>query len=226
MKAILQWLGWGLAGIFVSLLGFLYATSWEPIPEAEAVTVKPDIVLASSTVRVQYKNGHGSGVHIGNGYIITAAHVLNEKLWDEGLTVKGEFGRIRKPEIMWANKDYDIALLRVKDYDDLSFSRIACDVAESGTAIEAKGYPLGFEQFSYRGYVSGKPQTFDRWKLGVVLDISLAPGASGGPVFDHRGDVIGIAVGVRMFRLGMSVMPSGVAIAVPGKVVCDLMGRL
>ena len=48
----------------------------------------------------------------------------------------------------------------------------------------------------------------------------------GGPVFDHRGDVVGIAVGVRMFRLGMSVMPSGVAIAVPGQVVCDLMGRL
>src|SRR5690606_16649286 len=56
----------------------------------------------------------GSGVYIGNGVIITAAHVLTD---DEGNFVKSfkirsDAGDVQGGEILWANRAYDIAAVR------------------------------------------------------------------------------------------------------------------
>lgn len=221
--AILKWLLAILAGFIVFAFAFLYATNWEPIPEAEAVS-SDSPPKANSVVRVKYEKSHGSGVHIGNGYIITAAHVLDKK--GKEPVVKDQFNRVRKAEIMWSNSAYDIALLRVKDYNDLSFSRIACDVPAVGEAIESWGYPLKVSQSVFRGSVSTEVTEYDDWRVAFTVDMSLNPGMSGGPAFDHKGDVIGINAGMAILGTGFSFTTVGIGYIVPGKVVCDLMGRL
>lgn len=86
--------------LFLCVLQFLHIkTSTEP--------------EGSSVVKVIVGNGHGSGVNIGDGYIVTAAHVVgNEKV----VRVKGRWPFAifeTDAEVLWSNPAYDVALLRI-----------------------------------------------------------------------------------------------------------------
>src|SRR5690606_41726073 len=72
---------------------------------------------ADAMVKVITKGGHGSGFHIGNGYLITAAHVVKDA---DKLQLKTSLGRTEKAEVIWPNKAHDIAQLHVEGQFDLS----------------------------------------------------------------------------------------------------------
>lgn len=176
-----------------------------------------------ATVKVQAGAGHGSATHIGNGYILTAAHVIDGK--DE-ITVKSSINSVHKPEVLWSNKTYDVALLRIRDYAQFDSARLECRTPQPDEPIIARGNPLAFDFTSYRGFISGSRREISRWKSAVPADITIVPGISGGGVYDNRGYLIAIAVGTAAHRMGMmsaSLVPIGVL--VPGKAICDLMGR-
>ena len=186
---------------------------------------KPFAQMATPTVKVQYRfGGHGSGFHIGNGYIVTAQHVLRPDA-KEPLTIRDSNKRVRPAEVLWSNTTYDIALLRVENPGDLMVARMSCDVPERGTHVRSNGYPLDTEQFGWDGIVQSGMIEVHRWKKALLTNIPLVGGASGGPVFDDRGAVVAVAVGMRTYRLGMMLAPAGMGMIVPTAVVCDLMGR-
>ena len=89
-------------------------------------------------VKVSSGGGHGSGFHAGDGYIVTAAHVVDG---GDKFTVTLDDGSSVPAEVMWANKPYDVALLRIKRADFAS-SPLNCSVPPKGLAIEASGNPL------------------------------------------------------------------------------------
>jgi len=62
---------------------------------------------AASVVMVSDANGHGSGVYIGNGLVLTAAHVVGDSK-----TVTLHSDRDLPGEVLWSNKKYDLALVR------------------------------------------------------------------------------------------------------------------
>lgn len=175
--------------------------------------------LPGSTVKILAGGGHGSGVHIGDGYIISAAHVMGE-----GMRLKLDNGEEQDVELLWANKAHDIALLRTKP--TMQASSLDCRVANVGESVLAKGNPIALEFVSAWGVVSGREREIGPWKRALPLDAAIVMGMSGGPSFGSDGRVIGINVGVMVAALG-GMYPSltGFGFMVPAAAVCDLMGK-
>lgn len=182
---------------------------------AWAVTTSPTqpAAMAGASVLMETNSGNGSGVHIGNGYILTANHVI------EGATtiaVKTDDGKSLTPEVMWVNKAYDIALLRV-DPDGISSRALRCTDPLRGDSVWSLGNPLGLKFVAFYGHVAGRARPLGDWALVLPLDLTIAPGNSGGPLIDTAGRVVGIVVAT------MRGVPIGAA--VPSSAVCRLMGR-
>jgi S1-C subfamily serine protease len=174
-----------------------------------------------STLRLERitTSGHGSGVHLGGGVILTAWHVVNG---EPTMTVVDDAGRKRPGEVLWTNPDYDVALIRISDYAGVASAPLSCKPPAIGAHVRAFGNPLSITFVSTYGHVVGATRTVAQWRAGVILDISLAPGMSGGPVFNDDGEVVAMATGMALIK---KLGASGFAVAVPGSAICPLLGR-
>ncbi|MDI6027038.1 serine protease [Corticibacterium sp. UT-5YL-CI-8] len=210
-------LGW-LAQLFfvpaavIAVLVVAYFLPYAPAPAAAP--------LPSSTVKVILSPGHGSGVHIGNGYVVTAAHVAKDA---QTVTLKMDNGKEQPATVLWVNKAYDIALLR--NDATMSASHLDCRVATVGEALIARGNPAAAEFIAASGRVAGSEREFGPWKRVLITDMTTIPGMSGGGVFDAEGDVVGITVGVLVVPLGFAPSITGFGTIVPSAAVCDLLAR-
>lgn len=179
---------------------------------------------AGSSVRIELPNGLGSGVYIGNGMIITAAHVVGDSP-----TVKliSDIGDVQDGEVLWVNKTYDIAAIRPSNPKRFLAANLACRDAVIGESLMAEGNPMGLRFLSFKGSVSGTAQPFlPNWKSAYVIDVTISSGMSGGASYDEFGEVIGINVGVADPH-GTQGQPAsgGMGFAVPSMDVCHLLGR-
>lgn len=150
---------------------------------------------------VQTSSGLGSGFIINDrGYCVTNYHVV-EKETRIAVTIfhrtkNGEFQRrqIKDVEIVALNPFFDLALLRIPLQKDVSFRTVYLaenDKQREGEEVFAIGNPLGLERSVSRGIVS----TRNRNMNGIVYiqtTTQINPGNSGGPLFNSRGEVIGV----------------------------------
>ena len=94
-------------------------------------------------------------------------------------------------EILAASPDYNLALVRVEARGLPTLAMGDSDAMRPGDPVVAIGNPLGLEDTVSNGLVSA------RRKIGglEVLQVSapIAPGSSGGPLFNERGEVVGVA---------------------------------
>lgn len=199
---------------------------------------------AGSAVRIETATGLGSGVYIGNGLILTAAHVVADathcqrrsfdsftaKVCDPSfpayVTLRSDVGDIQQGEVLWLNKQYDIAAVRPANPRRFSASALACRPVEMGEQITAEGNPFGLQFITMHGYAAGAVTEYaPNWKSAFITDISMASGMSGGGVYDAYGDVIGIGVGVVDPHGGPQGSTSGFAFVVPSSEICRLLGR-
>lgn len=178
---------------------------------------------ASSVVKVKTQQGHGSGVHIGGGYVLTAQHVVTDR---ERVTLMLDSGVAVGAEVLWANEASDVALLHTRNDAAMRTSPLRCSGdAMVGDVIKASGNPQGLEFISTWGHVSGPPREHGQWRSVMVVDMTVGPGMSGGPVYDTAGNVVGLTVGGMVMAIGMSPSMIAISYAVPASVVCHLMGR-
>ncbi|MDW9762138.1 serine protease [Sinorhizobium meliloti] len=206
-----------MAVLFLLLLAWLFST-----PEAIARFAAPDYLKTETTlVKITLEGGHGSGVHIGNGYILTAAHAVKDA---KTATLKTKDGKTRQAAVLWANTEYDIALLRSQD-GNMDAAALDCRVAQAGDFITSYGNPLNVEFAAAFGRIAGEPRALGPWKSVFVTDITTVMGQSGGPVFDADGRLIGITVGVMGAPMGFSHSLVGYGFVVPSRAVCDLLAR-
>lgn len=134
----------------------------------------------------------GSGFVIsGDGYVLTNAHVVDSA--DEvivKLTDKREF----KAKVLGADKRTDVALLKI-DASNLPAVRLG-DPAKLrvGEWVVAIGSPFGFESSVTAGIVSAKGRTLaqESYVPFIQTDVAINPGNSGGPLFNMKGEVVGI----------------------------------
>ncbi|TIN83086.1 serine protease [Mesorhizobium sp.] len=198
---------------------------------------------AGSAVRIELTNGLGSGVYIGNGIIITAAHVVDSAIRPVAArdgngnavaygppTVKlvSDLGDVQEGEVLWINKDYDIAAVRPKNERRFTAASLACREPDVDEPIVAEGNPVGMEFLRFKGMVSGKAREYlPNWKSAYVIDVTISSGMSGGASYDASGDVIGINVGVADVHGEQGKAASGgMGFTVPSSVVCGLLGRV
>jgi len=202
--------------IFPSTLdGAVPLSGWSVFDEAKTQ-------VAGSTVKVLIGGGHGSGTHIGNGYIVTAAHVTDGA---KGIKVKGDTGLIVDAELLWQNTAYDVALLRIKEVDRFSASPMSCRSPDVGEEVTAKGNPLALEFITTKGRIAGSVRQVGPWKTVVVVDLTIVQGNSGGGLFDKDGNLVGVNVGLMVSHVGLSPSLVPVTYAVPASTVCYLMAR-
>ncbi len=148
--------------------------------------------LPPSAAQESQAQGLGSGFIISqDGYILTNAHVVADA--DEAtvrLTSKRQF----KAKIVGIDPPTDVALLKI-DAGDLPFVRIGNpDKLEVGEWVAAIGAPFGLENTVTAGIVSAKGRSLpeETYVPFIQSDVALNPGNSGGPLFNMRGEVVGI----------------------------------
>jgi serine protease Do len=97
-------------------------------------------------------------------------------------------------ELLAASPEYDLALVRVQARGLRTVSLGDSDAIRPGDPVIAIGNPLGLEDTVSNGLVSARR----KYNGFEVLQVSapIAPGSSGGPLFNERGEVVGIATAV------------------------------
>lgn len=134
----------------------------------------------------------GSGFIISkDGYILTNAHVVESaNEITVRLTDKREFGA----KVIGADQKTDIALLKI-DADDLPVvTQGNPDQLKVGEWVIAIGAPFGFENTVTAGIVSAKGRSLaqENYVPFIQTDVAINPGNSGGPLFNMKGEVVGI----------------------------------
>ena len=177
------------------------------------------IIKGSPTVLVTVLGGHGSGVVLPGGYVLTAAHVV--KVSPDKIMISTDRGQdTADVEVLWISVETDIALLKIKDaefVENVGSADLSCEALAVGDDVRAEGNPFDMRFVSQWGKVGSLPQAIGHWPLAISIGAPLAPGMSGGPVYDMDGRVVGINVGIGQV--------GGFYLAVPSTVACDLMGR-
>ncbi len=186
----------------------------------KAETFGPGVVMVTSP------GGLGSGFFItARGHLITNAHVIEGET-HIAVTVfqKGKDGfekkKFEKVEILAINPYFDLALLQVKEAGDVEFAK--CFLGDSselknGDQVFAIGNPLGLERSVSHGIVS----TANRNMSGLTYiqtTAAINPGNSGGPLFNLKGEVIGVT-SAKLMGLGVE----GVGFAIPSARVKEFL---
>lgn len=175
--------------------------------------------LAGSMVKIVVgEEGTCSGVHIGGGNILTAAHCAE----GEKFTVKSDDGMVEKPAtVMWASIRFDIALMRANIAGAVASSELACRAIKVGDDVRVDGNPMGWSWISVWGRVAGAQLAFLTWPEVIPLDVTGGPGDSGGPVYDANGAIVGIVVAG--YNTGFPLR--SFMLVVPGPTICRLLAK-
>jgi serine protease Do len=101
-------------------------------------------------------------------------------------------------EVLAASPDHDLALVRVQAHGLPTLSIGDSDSIRPGDPVVAIGNPLGLEDTVSNGLVSARRKVDDSGEGFEVLQVSapIAPGSSGGPLFNEHGEVIGVATAI------------------------------
>lgn len=177
---------------------------------------------AGSVVKLTDKQGHGSGVHIGGGYVLTAAHVPGAK---KAMAYVRDDGRKGQAKVIWSSAEYDVALLRLDSAEGIMASNLECRAPGKGETVMLEGNPLILEGITTWGRIAGGETSLGPWASVLPVDASIAGGMSGGGAFDTEGDLIGINVGMMVQALGLGSTSVGLSLIVPGSTICGLLAR-
>jgi S1-C subfamily serine protease len=127
-------------------------------------------------------------------------------------------------ERLWANADYDAALLRVAGLKGIAAASLSCRAPAVGDAIHIVGNPAGMEFVRTHGRIASAMAAHGPWRTAMVVDITVLSGMSGAPVFDVDQRIAGLAVGI--WEQGtFARAPTGLGYIVPGAAICPLLGR-
>jgi S1-C subfamily serine protease len=136
-----------------------------------------------------------SGVHWRQGVVVTAAHALRR---DDEIRILTASGEELKAELAGRDPGTDLAVLKVAGFDAPVATQAAAGDAKVGNLVLTLGRSRGGGLTASLGIVSSVNGPWQTWRGGrleryIRLDLSVYPGASGGPVIDAAGRAIGIA---------------------------------
>jgi serine protease Do len=136
--------------------------------------------------------GEGSGFIIRpDGYILTNAHVVNGA---SEVTVRLTDRREYTAKVIGMDTKSDVAVIKISAKDLPTVKLGDSHNLRVGEWVLAIGAPFGFENSATAGIVSAKGRTLpDSGYIPFIqTDVPINPGNSGGPLFNMRGEVVGI----------------------------------
>jgi serine protease Do len=156
--------------------------------------------LGGGVVQVRTPGGLGSGFFLNEeGYLITNFHVIEGETQISVEVYEQRSGQLdrktyKQVRIVALNKFADLALLKIEDPDAPKFAWVALgDTATLavGERVFAIGSPLGLERTVTEGIISTKTRQL-QGELYLQTTAQINPGNSGGPLFNLRGQVVGV----------------------------------
>jgi serine protease Do len=164
----------------------------------------------------------GSGFIISaDGYLLTNAHVVDGA--DE-ITVRLTDKREFKAKVIGADKRTDVALIKI-EASGLPVVKLGDpNKLKVGEWVLAIGSPFGFDNTVTAGIVSGKGRSLPQENLVpfIQTDAAVNPGNSGGPLFNMRGEVVGINSQIYSRTGGYM----GLSFAIPIDLALDVQNQL
>jgi serine protease Do len=157
--------------------------------------------LGEAVALVQTPTGLGSGFVINeDGYIVTNDHVIagehriSVTIFKDG---DRELSKVTYDDvrIVATSSELDLALLKVEPTSDDPFHSVALAAASSGVfegqTVFAIGSPLGLDRTVSEGIISVANRVISG-RLYLQTTTQINPGNSGGPLFNLRGEVVGV----------------------------------
>jgi serine protease Do len=164
----------------------------------------------------------GSGFIISaDGYILTNAHVVEAA---EDINVKLSDKREFKAKVIGSDKRTDVAVIKI-EASGLPAVRIGDpERLKVGEWVLAIGSPFGFESTVTAGIVSAKGRSLpqENYVPFIQTDVAINPGNSGGPLFNLKGEVVGINSQIYSRTGGFM----GLSFAIPIDVAMDITHQL
>ncbi len=164
----------------------------------------------------------GSGFILSaDGYILTNAHVVDEASEvSVKLTDKREF----KAKVIGTDKRTDVALLKIEATGLPKVTIGDPEKLKVGEWVAAIGKPFGLENTITAGIVSAKGRELPNENLVsyIQTDVPINPGNSGGPLFNLKGEVVGVNSMINR-RTGGSM---GLAFAIPIDVAINVTKQI
>ncbi len=157
--------------------------------------------VAEGVVQVLCLSKSGSGFIINRkeGYVVTNYHVIEQERDISLMIYVKEKKGLRKEKvsdvrIVAFNPFFDLALLKIENPEKVplretylgDYSRV-----KIGDPVFAIGNPLGLDRTVSDGIVSNRSRALGG-KLSIQTTAAINPGNSGGPLFNNRGEVIGV----------------------------------
>jgi serine protease Do len=162
----------------------------------------------------------GTGVIIdASGYVVTNEHVIHEA---DDVRIHLADDRELKAEVVGRDPKLDVALLRVKSPASLPAAPLGSSEAlRVGEHVLAVGNPFGLGHTVTLGIVSAKARSIGAGPYDdfIQTDASINPGNSGGPLFNGRGEVVGINTAIRAGA-------NGIGFAIPIDEIKNILSQL
>jgi len=169
--------------------------------------------------------GNGSGVVLDDdGHVVTNAHVVGNAT---EMVVRLTSGQKYRAKVVGKDPDTDLAVLMLEreagDKAPLPVLPLGdSDAVRPGQWTIAVGSPFGLERTVTVGIVSAVGRegvNLTQYENFIQTDASINPGNSGGPLFNTRGEVIGINTAIMSYA-------QGIGFAIPSNMVRDIAGQL
>jgi serine protease Do len=187
--------------------------------EAMVARVKGSVV--NVIVRMPQGMATGSGfILTPDGVFVTNGHVVGSRRPGQLVEarVPGVPG-VLKAKVLAVNHDKDLAIVQLQPRADgkpWPVVKLATQAPREGEDVTATGYPRGLPFTVTAGVVSGMDGRGNMYVKHLQTDASINPGNSGGPLFNARGEVVGVNTQIYTQSggsegLGFSIMAPEVA---------------
>jgi serine protease Do len=164
----------------------------------------------------------GSGFIISaDGYILTNAHVVGGA---DGISVRLTDKREFRAQMIGIDKRTDVALIKIDATGLPKIIQGDPNTLKVGEWVLAIGSPFGFDSSVTAGIVSAKGRSLpqENYVPFIQTDAAINPGNSGGPLFNMKGEVVGI--NSQIYSRSGGYM--GLSFAIPIDVAMDVSKQL
>lgn len=157
-------------------------------------------LYGEAVVKIEAAGGQGSGfVTHADGWIVTNFHVVEREVEVDVVVFSvGPNGfeprTIKKCRVDAVNPAMDLALVKMDPPKDLELKTVFVGDSNSmkvGDRVYAIGAPIGLDRTVSSGIISVANRTF-QGRCHFQITVPINPGNSGGPLFNLRGEVVGV----------------------------------
>ncbi len=172
--------------------------------------------------RAPFSQGSGSGVIVReDGIIVTNNHVVGEDAREADVRLSDKSNMIAR--VIGRDKETDIAVLKIESDRKFPVAHFGdSNALKVGQWVLAVGNPMGLDRTVTLGVISGigrERLNLSRYENFIQTDAAINPGNSGGPLFNLRGEVIGI-------NTAIIHMAQGIGFSIPADMVSRVVDQL